>query len=81
MTSPLNFIYTVLFFRPENVGSGIVEHEASLLLKAIHSTNLPKFVTEDIPLFERILTDLFPGLTKPQDHDKIFQVRWTYANR
>ena len=60
--------------RPGREGTNIEEHEAGLLLKAIHSTNLPKFVTEDIPLFEQILADVFPGLAKPGHGDKIFQV-------
>lgn len=64
------------YSRPANDGSSIEEHEAGLLLKAIHSTNLPKFVTKDIPLFERIVTDLFPGLAKPTSSDKIFQVSY-----
>ncbi|XP_028393421.1 dynein heavy chain 6, axonemal-like isoform X2 [Dendronephthya gigantea] len=59
--------------RPGNDGRSIEEHEAGLLLKAIHSTNVPKFVTEDIRVFEQILNDLFPGLSKPHSNDKIFQ--------
>lgn len=63
------------FFSPGSDETSIEEHEAGLLLKAIYSTNVPKFVTEDIRVFEQILNDLFPGLLKPHFHDKIFQVR------
>lgn len=31
-------------------------------MKAINDMNLPKFVTEDTPLFRSLFTDLFPGI-------------------
>ncbi|KRX01504.1 P-loop containing nucleoside triphosphate hydrolase [Pseudocohnilembus persalinus] len=35
--------------------------ESQILIKAFRSTNLPKFLKHDIPLFNAILSDLFPG--------------------
>lgn len=35
--------------------------EALLVIKAINDVNIPKFITEDIPLFQDIISDLFPG--------------------
>jgi dynein heavy chain len=34
--------------------------------------NLPKFITEDIPLFNNLITDLFPNIDMPDDDDTYF---------
>ncbi|XP_069464806.1 dynein axonemal heavy chain 14 [Ambystoma mexicanum] len=44
--------------------SGITAHEESLIIiSALREGNLPKFLAEDVPLFEHIMADLFPGIT------------------
>ena len=34
-------------------------------MRALIDVNIPKFVEEDIPIFEAILRDVFPGTTVP----------------
>jgi len=42
--------------------------EDALVLKAVIDINLPKFLNNDIPLFQNILKDLFQDTKKPDNN-------------
>ncbi|CAG5136729.1 unnamed protein product, partial [Candidula unifasciata] len=48
----------------------ITENEESyILIHSLRDANMPKFLSEDVPLFESIVDDLFPGI-EPPDQDQ-----------
>jgi dynein heavy chain len=40
--------------------------EDTVLMRALRDMNIPKFVKQDVPLFQGLLNDLFPGLDCPR---------------
>ncbi|XP_078503488.1 dynein axonemal heavy chain 14 [Lissotriton helveticus] len=50
---------------------GLTAHEESLIIiSALQEGNLPKFLAEDVPLFEHIMADLFPGISIQKTNTK-----------
>ncbi len=51
------------------------EEETCILIHCLRDANLPKFLAEDVPLFESIMADLFPGTDPPEQDDSLLKVR------
>lgn len=48
--------------------------EFSVAIKAIRDMNLPKFIAEDVVLFDNLFLDLFPGCEEPEHDSDTLQI-------
>ena len=52
--------------------------EAYVLINAIKNANLPKFISDDVTLFEQILADIFPDAVPPSTDHVALEVSCLY---
>jgi dynein heavy chain len=53
---------------------GEVQREDQICLRALQDSNIPKYTFSDIPLYNGITSDLFPGVTLPEpDYDVLME--------
>ncbi len=50
------------------------EKETQVLMQSLREANIPKFLAEDVPLFESILADLFPNKYLNPTHNVYLEV-------
>ena len=48
-----------------------LEQESQILMQALFDTNLPKFLRDDVVLFQNIMNDLFPQMTKLNKNQEV----------
>ncbi len=51
------------------------DEETHVLINAIKSANLPKFLSDDVVMFEKILADIFPYAKVPSTDHTALEVK------
>lgn len=57
------------------------QQESQILMQALNDTNLPKFLKEDVVLFQNLMNDLFPDLNKLNKNQEAIEKSINVATR
>lgn len=57
------------------------EQESQILMQALNDTNLPKFLKDDVVLFQNLMNDLFPDLKKLNKNQEAIEKSINVATR
>ena len=49
------------------------QKEDIILIRSMRDSNIPKFIKEDLPLFDVLVTDLFPEIIMPEIINEILE--------
>jgi len=63
------FLYCNIFLQRGDPG----RPEEEVLMRALRDFNVPKIVTDDVPVFMGLIGDLFPALDVPRKRDQEFE--------
>jgi dynein heavy chain len=61
--------------------TNIEEKESQILMQALYDTNLPKFLKDDVILFNNLMNDLFPNLSKLNKNQESIEKSINFATR
>lgn len=50
------------------------QSENVVLIRAMRDSNIPKFLAEDLPLFQALIQDLFPGVEVPRESSDVLDI-------
>jgi len=53
----------------------VADRERSILIHSLRNANLPRFLAEDAPLFNNIMSDLFPGIPPSRIGNPFLEVK------
>ena len=57
------------------------DDESEILMQALYDTNLPKFLKEDVSLFQNLMNDLFPSSKKTKKRQEMLEKAIATATR
>lgn len=63
------YLLTIFFLKRGDPG----RPEEEVLMRTLRDFNIPKIVTDDIPVFMGLIGDLFPALDVPRKRDQDFE--------